>query len=94
MATVAGVDDVDVRRDVARDEVCRAGLGVTHDEHVGLHRRQVINRVQHGFALGLRGSADIEIEYVGGEALGGDLEGGSSARAGLEEQVENRLAAQ
>ena len=38
MAPVAGVDNVDLRRDMARDEMRRATLRVAHHEHVGMHR--------------------------------------------------------
>jgi hypothetical protein len=37
---------------------------------------------------------DVEIDDVGRQALGGDLEGGAGARRILEEQVEDALAAQ
>ena len=37
---------------VARDEVRRARLRVAHDEHVGLHRRQVRDGVEQRLALG------------------------------------------
>ena len=38
---VAGVDHVHVRRAVLRDQVGRTALAVPHDEHVGVHGRQV-----------------------------------------------------
>ena len=37
---------------------------------------------------------DVEVDDVGRQPLGGDLEGGARARRRLEEQVEDRLAAQ
>ena len=48
VAAVAGVDDVHVRRAVLRDQVRRAALRVAHDEHVGVHRRQVGDRCRAG----------------------------------------------
>src|SRR4029077_1550685 len=40
------------------------------------------------------GAGDVEVDDVGRQALGGDLEGGAGARRVLEEQVEDALAAQ
>jgi hypothetical protein len=93
-AAIAGVDDVDVRRDVAGDEVAGAGGGVAHDEHVGLHGRQVGHGIEQGFALALRRGVDVQVDHVGGQPLGGDLEGGAGAGGVLEEDVEDGLAAQ
>src|SRR3989449_10724564 len=45
-------------------------------------------------SLGLRRKRDVEVDDVGREALGRDLEGGAGARRGLEEQIEHALAAQ
>ena len=94
VAAVAGVDHRNVRRDVARDEVRRARLRVAHDEHVGVHRGEVVDGVEDRLALGLAGGGDVEVDHIGGQALGGDLEGGAGARRRLEEQVEDRFAAQ
>ena len=54
MAPVAGIDHVHVRRAVLRDQVGRAALAVAHDEHVGMHRRQVGDGVEQALALGGR----------------------------------------
>ena len=55
VAAVAGVDDVDVRasgrRQMLRDEVRRAALRVADDEHVGVHRHQVVDGVEQRLAL-------------------------------------------
>jgi hypothetical protein len=40
------------------------------------------------------GARDVEVDHVGRQPLGRDLEGGARARAVLEEQVEHALAAQ
>ena len=65
VAAVAGIDDVDVGADVARDQIRRAALRVAHNEHVGLHRRQVGHRVEHRFPLGRRGNIDRKVDDVG-----------------------------
>ena len=67
---------------------------MAHDEHVGLHRREVGDGVEQRLALGLRAGGDVQVDDVGRQPLGGDLEGGARARRGLEEQVEHALAAQ
>ena len=55
---------------------------------------QVVDGVEQRLALGRRRRADVEVDHVGGQALGGDLERRARARRVLEEQVEHRLAAQ
>jgi hypothetical protein len=55
VAAVAGIDDVDIGADVARDEVGGAALAVAHDEHVCVHGRQVVHGVEQRLALGLGG---------------------------------------
>ncbi|MNT03327.1 hypothetical protein D3C72_1378550 [compost metagenome] len=94
VAAVAGVHHVHVRRDVLRDQVGRARLAVAHHEQVGGHGAQVGDGVQQRLALGGRGARDVQVDDVGRQALGRDLEGGARARAVLEEQVEHALAAQ
>mmetsp|Transcript_11326 Transcript_11326/g.21954 ORF Transcript_11326/g.21954 Transcript_11326/m.21954 type:complete len:258 (+) Transcript_11326:503-1276(+) len=94
MAAVAGVDHVHMRRAVLGDQVGRAALAVTHDEHVGMHRAEVGHRVEQGLALGGGAARDVEVDDVSRQALGRDLEGGAGAGAVLEEQVEHALAAQ
>jgi hypothetical protein len=63
------------------------------DEHVGVHRHQVVDGVEQRFTLGGRGHADVQVDHVGGKAFGGDLERRPRARAVFEEEVEHRLAA-
>ena len=96
--TVAGVDHMHVRLPVLiemrRDQVRRARLRVAHDKHVSVHRDQVVHRVEQRFALRRRRHADVEIDHVRGEPLGGNLERSARARRVFEEQVEYRLATQ
>ena len=58
VAAVAGVDDVDAcgcRADrCCGDEMRRADLRVAHDEHVGVHRHQVVDGVEQRLALARR----------------------------------------
>src|SRR6185295_4051980 len=57
-------------------------------------RGEIGDRVEQRFALGLGGSGDIQIDHVRRQALRGNLERRAGTRAGLEEQIEDRLAAQ
>ncbi len=65
-----GIDDANVlpirRPQMLRDQIGRARRGMTHDEHVGLHRRQVVHRVEQGLALVGRRRADVEVDDIGG----------------------------
>ena len=63
---------------------------VAHDEHVGVHRHQVVDGVEQRLALAGRRRADVEVDHVGRQPLGGDLERRARARRVLEEQVEHR----
>jgi hypothetical protein len=67
---------------------------MAHDKQVGVHGAQVVDGIEQGFALARRRLVDVEIDHIGRQALGGDLEGGAGARRVLEEQVEDALAAQ
>lgn len=53
MSAVTGIDDVNVIQlvliQVAGDQKRRSGLVVTHNEHVGAHRGQVIDRIPAAF---------------------------------------------
>ncbi len=98
VAAVAGVDHVHVRAagavQVRGDQVRGAGLRMPDDEHVGVHRHEVVDGVEQRLALARRRRADVEVDHVGGQPLGGDLERRPRARRVLEEQVEHRPAAQ
>ena len=94
MPPVAGVDDVHMGRHVARNEVRRARFAVAHHENISRHGAEVGNGVEQRFALGGRGARNVEVEHVGAQALGGNLERGAGARAVFEKQVEHALAAQ
>ena len=67
---------------------------MAHDEHVGLHGRQVVDRIEQGLALVGRRGVDIEVDDVGRQALGRDFERRAGTRGVLEKKVENRLSAQ
>ena len=94
VAAVAGIDHVDMGRHMLGDEVGRTRLAVAHDEDVGGHGREVGDGVQQRLALAGRAARDVQVEHVGRQALGRDLERGARARAVLEEQVEHAFAAQ
>ncbi len=81
MAAVARVDDVHVA----------PAVGV---QVLRVHRDQVVDGVEQRFTLARRRHADVEVDDVGGQALGGDFERRARARRILEKQVEHGLAAQ
>ncbi len=64
------------------------------DDGVGPHRGERLGRVLEGFALGDGGALRGEVDDVGGEPLGGGLEGDPGAGGVLEEQVDHGAAAQ
>ena len=94
MAPVAGIDHMHMRRAVLGDQVGRTALAVANDEHVGVHRRQVGDGVEQALAFGSAALGDVEVDHVGRQPLGGDLESGAGAGRVLEEQVEHALAPQ
>ena len=94
VASVAGVDHVNLGCHVLCDEIGRTARGMAYHEHVRLHRRQICDRVEHRLTFGRRGDIDREVEHVGRQSLGGDLEGRARPRGRLEEEVEHRLPAQ
>ncbi len=80
--------------DALGEQQRRAGLGVADDHDVRIHGIQVHRGVDERLALdrGRRGGG--EVDPVGGQALGRNLERGAGARRRLQEQVDDRLAAQ
>ena len=94
MAAIARVDHVHMGRHMLRNQVRCPRFAVTHHEQVSRHGRQVGDGVEQRLALAGRAARDVEVDHVGRQALGRDLERGARARAVLEEQVEHALAAQ
>ena len=98
MPAIAGIDDVDVvatgTLQVLGNQVGRPARRMAHDEQVGVHGAQVVDGIEQGLALGRRRLVDVEVDDVGAQTLGGNLEGGAGARRVLEKQVEDALAAQ
>ena len=85
VAAVAGVHHRDVVRHMARNQMRRAALRMTYNEHVGMHRSQIVDRVQYRFTLALARGGDIQIDDVGGQSLGGDFKRRAGTRGGFEE---------
>ena len=89
---VAGVDDRG--RGPAGDQLRGARVGVADDDRgrvVGGERR---HRVLQRLALVDRGAGRLDRDEVGGEALGGELEGARGAGARLVEEGDDGAAAQ
>ncbi len=92
VGAVAGIDD---RVGYAFGQVVvGARDGVAHDDDVRLHGLDIAGRVRQGLALLHGAGGGRDVEGVGREPLGCDLEGGPGACGRLEEQVYHRLAAQ
>ena len=89
---VAGVDDAGL--EPLGEEVRRAGAGVAQDDDIGVQRLEVARGVLERLALGEAGGAGGDIDDVGAEAEGGELEGGAGAGARLDEEIDQRFAAQ
>ena len=89
---VAGVDDA--RRGPARDQLGGADVrGADHDQ-VRLVGGERLHRVLERLALLDGRAAGGEVDDVGGERLGGQLEARAGARGGLVEEVQDAPAAQ
>ncbi len=59
-----------------------------------MHGTQVIHRIEQRLALAGRRGTNVEVDHIGRQALGGNLESGAGARAVLEEDIEHRFAVQ
>ncbi len=71
-----------------------AGTGVSDHHDVGVHRVQGGDRVAQGLPLAGAGGGPAHVHDVGPQPLAGQLEGAAGAGGGLEEEVEDGLAAQ
>ena len=94
VGAVAGVDDGGVDPVGGGQPVRCAGGPVADDDGVGAHGGQRLGGVLEGLALGDRGALGGEVDDVGGEPLGGGLEGDPGAGGVLEEEVDHGAAAQ
>src|SRR5699024_9019784 len=94
VSAVPGVDDPRVDPPRGGEAFGRPGGAVADDDGVGAHRLQGLGGVLQGFALGDRGSLDGEVDDVRRQPLGRRFEGDPGAGGVLEEQVDDRLAAE
>ena len=92
VGAVPGVDHA--RIEALRQHVGGTSVGAANDDQIGLHRLQVERRIDQRLALGERRSRDREVDVVGRQPLLGDLEARPRAGRRLEEQIDDRLAAQ
>jgi hypothetical protein len=92
VGAVAGVDHRGLED--PRQLVRRAGVAVPDDDEVRLHRLEVAGGVDQRLALLDRRGAGGEVEGVGREPLLRHLEREAGPGRRLEEQVDDRLAAQ
>ena len=92
VGAVAGVDHAGVEN--AGQKMRRAGGAVADDDDVHVQRLEVARGVLERLALLERGGLGGEIDDVGREPLRGQLEAGAGAGGGLDEEVDDGLAAQ
>jgi len=92
MGAVPGVDhgNVEQTRQVERGARGR----VPQDDHVGIEGLNVLRGVPQRLSLGGRGGGAVDRDHIGAEPLGRHIEGHASPRAGLQEKIDDRLAAQ
>jgi hypothetical protein len=83
---VTGVDDAGVLEALG-EERRRTGARMAHDDRVGPHGLDVLGGVEERLALGDARERRAHVDDIGTESLRGDLEGGTRARGGLEEEV-------
>jgi hypothetical protein len=74
--------------------VRRARRAVADDDEVGVERFEIFRGVLERFALLQRGSFGGEVDDVGGKPLLGQLETDARAGGWLDEQIDDRAAAQ
>ena len=89
---VAGIDDAAL--DVTGEQQGGAGIGVAHDQHVGVHGVERHRRVDEGLALLDRRARHRDVDHVGAEPLARELERGARARRGLEEEQQHGAPAE
>src|ERR1051325_1746971 len=89
---VAGVDDVGA--DPLPQELRRAARAVADHDHVDPHRLEIAGGVHQGLAIGHRGAASGDVDGVGAQALLGELERDPGPGGGLEEEIDDGLAAE
>src|SRR2546425_222457 len=89
---VAGVDDVGAN--AVAEELRGSRRRMPDHHHVDPHRLEVLRGVDERLALLHRAAGRGHVHRVGREALFGELEGDARTGGGLEEQVDDGLAAQ
>ena len=94
MTPVASIDYTDMRCNVIGNKMCSTAISMPDNEHVNMHGFQVAQGIQQGFTLGSTGLGDVDIQYVCRQAFCSQFKGGARACAGLEEQIDDCLAAQ
>ena len=72
VGAIAGVDDRGAGE--FGDLAGEAGVAVAHDDEIGAHGLQGFDGFPNGFALGDGRVGDIEVDDIGRQAFGGDLE--------------------
>src|ERR1041385_2536746 len=88
---VAGVDDIGA--DPLSQELGRAARSVADHDHVDPHRLEIAGGVHQGLALGEGRGARRDVHRVGAQALLGELERDPGPGGGLEEEIDDGLAA-
>src|SRR5438874_7188016 len=92
MHPVARVDHI--RLDALGEELRGARCTVTNDDHVDAHCLEVARRIDKGLALLHAGARRRDIDRIRRQSLLGELERYARSRRRLEEQIDDRGAAQ
>ena len=84
MAAIAGIHDMHMIltsfSQMTRNQIGRARLRMTHDEHVCMHGSEIVDGVEQRLTFAGRGRGNIQIDHVGRESFGCDFEGGTCTR--------------
>ena len=91
---LAGRQHAHRRPHMAGHQRRHTGLGIAHDEHIDVQRFEGEHGVEHALALHARRELHLQVDHVGAQALGRQLEGHARARGRLGEQVGHREARQ
>ena len=80
--------------DAAGEKLRRAGRAVPQDDDIGMIRFEHPGGVFERFAFRQAGSRRRDVDDVGAQAFGGELEGSAGARARFDEEIDQRFALQ
>ena len=87
---LTGRQHADRRAHMAGHQRRHAGLGIADDEHVDVQRFEREHGVEHALAFDARGQLHFQVDDIGAQAFGRQLEGHTRAGRRFGEQVSHR----